>query len=581
MRGESPKPQSLSQLETAEETMPATLSKAKNAPFFNAKKHTFSDNFKTLPHKGKCLIGVKIELIGNEKRPILIFEDARVDEIESPTEAEFAGVLRSIFYNNTRPKFVFQSILHPNPFSGRQYCRYSPSWMRGTHLGKLTIEADVWMKLLASNIKPVRGDDGEITFVPWNENTCLNDGIKTWHDFRSVHSSGSIFLECKEVEVCETDDGLLFPTDPIMQIKSKASPKFGDYLSSIYDDVVADGAIVFERVRELPKMIVIAEWLKKKGVEIDDEWLWEQTQPHPSAVPETFQSVKSSVEPLRSLRRATRRQILKSKICTLAQIWSPCKKEKVIVGPYGPIHLDAKCKVLNHLRHNDQHKVHAVIEAYVAGTSVLLYELPVTVLASSNDEDIDWVYGGLPEIPIDRSPFIPDVASWSELHEQSIDPFCSVFVSKRHEESADVIRRGWNGGCSMESFDTKRVGERERECRRPVKLPLPMDFSSSTGVNSKEKDTVSDLFQASGAGNPLSCKSESKCGLAKVPADTDDAPLKSCVYLSQPGLPQPGFPLAWSTKFDIKEILSALNNPFAATLLQYAALNGKVDANVK
>ena len=37
--------------------------------------------------------------------------------------------------------------------------------------------------------------------------------------------------------------------------------------------VVFDGASVFERVRELPKMIVIAEWLKEKGVEIDEEWL--------------------------------------------------------------------------------------------------------------------------------------------------------------------------------------------------------------------------------------------------------------------------------------------------------------------
>ena len=487
--------------------MPTLLSKVKSAPFFSAKKHDFRDDFIGLSRRGKCITGVTIVTVNGNKQPKLQFDDARLESTESPTEDEFAGVLRTTYHDKTRPEFVFRTIAPPNPLAGRQYCDYSPTWMRGTRLGKLTIEADVWMKSLATNVKPLAncvagggGGDGEGSrFVAWNQNTCVR-GMKTSDDFPREERSGSIFLKCANVEFSETDDALVFPNDPIMKIESTASPKFGAYLSNIYDDVVFDGASVFERVRELPKMIVIAEWLKEKGVEIDEEWLWEKTQSNPSIVPETFQRVKSSAKGQTSVVPVKQKADF-----DLRQMMNRVAERdgrEVLFGRFGPIHLETKYEITNYVVDGSRHSADVVTKIGVAGVAQPLFQFCETVRASVSDDDLDWIYEGLnPWSPIDGSFSLPNVKSWSELHEQSIDPFCNIIVPRTKARGWCDISICGGGGCSMKSFSTQHVPNGTRQPYRPPPTPEPSVVPSSCPVGGVRGGQGGSTIQIGGTAN--------------------------------------------------------------------------------
>ena len=99
-----------------------------------------------LPKKGWSVCGVAIESIDGEDRPVLMFKRATADQTTPSTE-EFAVALK-LAAENTRPKFEFVTITAGQPFEGRHYNLFSPSWLKDTAFGKTLFEADVEMKLL-------------------------------------------------------------------------------------------------------------------------------------------------------------------------------------------------------------------------------------------------------------------------------------------------------------------------------------------------------------------------------------------------------------------------------------------------
>eukprot|EP00118_Oscarella_pearsei_P017180 m.169397 g.169397 ORF g.169397 m.169397 type:complete len:573 (+) comp38993_c0_seq1:611-2329(+) len=436
--------------------MPACFSKCSRREFFDARKHRFDEDFNHLPEKGKCLLGVIIETVDGKKRPKLLFGESRLKGMESPKMEEFAAALRLAYHDNIRPEFVFRTISSPHPFAGRQYCDYNPDWMRWTALGKLMIEADIWMKLLASNVKPKPTNEGG--FVPWNRNTNMKGGLKTRFRMKSERSSGSIFLVCKKVGIDKTGESLLFPEAPEMAIRADTSAQLSKYLTSIYDDIVFDGAPILERIRELPKMIVIAEWLKDKGVELDEEWLWDCTQPDESCIPQTFQSLKSCVDQTAeskavALQGKSRKRAEKQLQSTLDH-----KVDNVLITPFGHVFPRVDHELSNPVTDGSRHTLD-LVEYFNMGGLPLPHKS--TVRASTNDDDIDWLYEGLDpaKIPIDETFLLPAVKSWSELHQQSINPFCSVLCSKTSSTSAVA---SYCGGCSMRSFPTEQVSTASR-----------------------------------------------------------------------------------------------------------------------
>ena len=471
-----------------EEDMPSALSKFNATPFFDAKKHTFDVDFSSLSCTGKAITGVAIKNgINGEKRVQLLFGNARIDSIESPTEEEFAGVLRSVFHDNQRPEFFFQTIGRPHPLSGRQYCGYSSPWMRGTALGKLLIEADVWMKLLSRNIKPINEEEGDVRFVAWNRNTHLRGGMKTAHDFESLGHPASILLKCENVKYYETEKMMLFPTNPRMEIEDGVLPQFGSYLSSILEDVALDGAPVFERIRELPKMIMIAEWLKRKGVEIDETWLWEKTQPHPSAVPETFQGLKRSVN---SEKRSLVKKIDQLR-CVMAR--SAYEAGDVIATPLGPVRRKIDFEFSNVVIDGSRCVADVVETHHIAGGEQPVFQREMTVRGSDCDEDIDWVYEGLdPTSPINAGFVCPEVTSWSELHEQSVEPFWTFKM-----KGGDVCS-AYYGGCSSQ-FSTERVSSSRRQTSHCPPRSQSQPTCPRGGVRGGYSD---DSVQIGGRANP-------------------------------------------------------------------------------
>lgn len=195
-------------------------------------------------------------------------------KVPTITEEEFAAILR-LCQENARPEFYFMAIPPFHPFFGRQYKSYHPQWMRGTALGELLFEADWEMKCLQIGTK---SDASKSQFFPRDETSDLH-GLATIFDFHPESFGGSVIMTCKSVTVEESDQELLFVEEPKMAITSQADAIYSKYITEVYDSVAYHAEPQFLKMREVPKMILAAEWLKKKGVKMNQEWIYAKTQP--------------------------------------------------------------------------------------------------------------------------------------------------------------------------------------------------------------------------------------------------------------------------------------------------------------
>lgn len=197
-------------------------------------------------------------------------------KVPTITEEDFAVIIR-LCQENARPEFYFMAIPPFHPFYGRQYKSHHPQWMRDTSLGDLLFEADWEMKCLQIGTK---SDSSKSKFFPRDGTSDLH-GLATIFDFHRNEevSGGSVIMTCKSVTVAESDEELEFVEEPKMAITSQPHPTYSKYITDVFDSVAYHAEPQFLKMREVPKMILAAEWLKKKGVKMNQEWIYKKTQP--------------------------------------------------------------------------------------------------------------------------------------------------------------------------------------------------------------------------------------------------------------------------------------------------------------
>jgi hypothetical protein len=190
------------------------------------------------------------------------------------TEEDVAAALR-LATEGKRPEFFYVRILPGHPFYGRQFKQYKPSWMRGTSFGEVLSEVDWEMKSLHIGAKT---NDTKTEFCAWQKDSKLK-GLAARFDFRSSKSGGSVIMSCNSVKVQKSNNELVFQGEPRMRINDESNMRYSKYISKKFDAVAYYDEPLFMKMRELVKLILVAEWLVEKGVKVDEEWMMRCTQP--------------------------------------------------------------------------------------------------------------------------------------------------------------------------------------------------------------------------------------------------------------------------------------------------------------
>ena len=193
------------------------------------------------------------------------------------TEEDFAAALR-LAVEGERPEFFYVAIPPGHPFYGRQFKQYKPPWMRGTSFGEVLSEVDWEMKSLHIGAK---SNDTKTEFCAWQKDSKLK-GLATKFDFRYSKSGGSVIMSCNSVKVQTSNNELVFQGEPRMRINAESSMRYSKYISKKFNAVAYHDEPLFMKMRELVKLILAAEWLVEKGVQVDEEWMMRCTQPKPS-----------------------------------------------------------------------------------------------------------------------------------------------------------------------------------------------------------------------------------------------------------------------------------------------------------
>lgn len=381
-----------------------------------SRKYKF--DLSNLPKKGWAVRGVAIENVYGEDRPTLVFEKA-TEDLTTPSTEDFAVALR-LAIENTRPKFEFIPIQRGHPFEGRHYNRYSPSWLKQTAWGDVMFEADVDMKRLSHCMR--REGDSYLS------SESIYPRLKGPEKFPCNYSGSSpIYLTCKSVKVCTRRRSCFFMGEPDMQITLDRSPDYSNYMSSLYPVFAREDAPSFLRVQELPKLICAAEWLLDQGIEIDEEWIKEKTQPLAASncgdVVAPKQEFNAQEINVTELNQAISQQISDESV-TIEVSNTMISTDRLSFDTVETHRDPSSGEVTHHERSHNR--------------------------MSSND--YNWLYEGLPvNTPIGGT--VPAESTWADLHHATIPPLWSMTYD---EEGQKVHDMSW-GGCSMASFNTEPV----------------------------------------------------------------------------------------------------------------------------
>lgn len=210
--------------------------------------------------------------------PVLLFTPS--PKMPTITEADWAAVLRSVFCNNARPGFFFSTITNPgHPHWGKWLKNYFPEFTRGTELGDLLFRADWIMKCLMVG---ARSNKDMTNFKAWEKTSRLECFASKLDFFQDENpTSPSVFMSCSSVEVSETEDELWFVGEPQMEIDDGSCKAYSKYITAIYDSIAYYDEPLLLKVREVPKLILLAEWLRDKNVRISESWMKKKTKPRP------------------------------------------------------------------------------------------------------------------------------------------------------------------------------------------------------------------------------------------------------------------------------------------------------------
>lgn len=223
-----------------------------------------------LPKEGLALRSVGVV----DGIPEFRFDATHAPNIPTITEEDIATVFR-LAKEGKRPEFFYLDFPPTHPlYLSRKFKQYSPTWLRGTRIGELLAEADWSMKCLQVG---TRSNKEKTVFKSWSKESRLH-GLATSRDFPRVADSGSVIMSCQRAKIQKSDDEILFPEEPKMQIKADTSPLYTKYITEIFPSVAYYDEPLFAGVQELIKLILGVEWLlKEKGVQVSRDWMMQHT----------------------------------------------------------------------------------------------------------------------------------------------------------------------------------------------------------------------------------------------------------------------------------------------------------------
>ncbi len=236
-----------------------------------------------LPKDGLALRSVAIV----EGVPELRFDAS--PKVPTITE-EDAAIACRLASEEKRPEFFYIGIPFGHPFFGRQYKNYRPDWLRGTSVGELLSESDWAMKCLHIG---ARSNESKTAFMSWSKTSQLQ-GLATWPDFPSGEdnpSVGSVIMSCESVKVQKGDDFLQFLEEPKMKIEDQTNPLYSRFITEKLPSIAYYDEPLFLKMQEILKLILVAEWLKEKGVKISQQWI-EQHTTGPGVGDSSFRAVE-------------------------------------------------------------------------------------------------------------------------------------------------------------------------------------------------------------------------------------------------------------------------------------------------
>ena len=366
------------------------------------------------------------------------FRFGAIPNIPKITIEDIAGSLR-LASEGLRPEFYFIPIPLLHPYFGRQFNDYRPHWLRGTSIGDLLLNVDWSMKCLTSGL---RSDDNRSQFWAWKETSKLT-GLATGLDFNRETTGGSVIMSCKLVKVQKSDNQLVFKGEPKMQICDQASVQYTKYISDIFPSVAHYDEPLFLKMRELIKLIIASEWLLKKGVHINRNWMMEYTKSQSQQ--ETSQTM--------ALRSGANSNIEREIISFIKSL--PRNIHQEVIGELGP--MTVNITVNEAVCHNDCMELKLTRRIQLSPD---LPEVKETATIKASVHNLDDLYRGMdpnmpirPKIPDLCEEIIPHVKSWSELFRETV-PWPEVWhlhkVSKKEIQMSTA-----SGGVSTRSFPVK------------------------------------------------------------------------------------------------------------------------------
>ncbi len=391
-----------------------------------------------MPKEDLSLRGVRIE----DGVPTLLFSVAK--KVPTINEEEVAMCIR-LSQENKRPEFSYNRFLpnHPLAETGRHFKHYKPLYMRRTSIGETLAEIDWQMKCLTVG---VRSDRNKEKFWSWTE-TSKVDGLASHENFEIDRSkSGSVYMKCKRVSICEDSNQIVFEGEPEMAIDCEMCPAYSRYITEHFDSVAYYDEPLFLKMKEYIKLILAVEWLKKKGVQFSRNWIREHTAPTYDP-PKSFQ-VELSPEEIKSIMKQL--------------------KEKAKNAVKGPEMLQA----LSQSKYVDRVSVEeptvtvnskgfeAKFEQTIAHPGFPVQTMRARLRATTHD--FDFLYEGMdPNKPVTRDTvteeFVtPEVKSWSELMGET-----EFFPCKWLQDPSNVLARSpiLTGGISTANIPVQRVIE--------------------------------------------------------------------------------------------------------------------------
>jgi hypothetical protein len=345
--------------------------------------------------------------------------------------------------------------------------------MKGTGLGELLFEADWIMKCMMIG---TRSNKDRTVFEPWEKTSKLQELASVWDFYeREGPTNYTVYMSCQKVTVYETDDGLKFPEEPKIRIDVDNNPRYTDYITAHYNTVGYYDAQLLLKIREVPKLILVAEWLKKKGVPISTEWMMTNTRPTILTTRELAQNgnlenptMEETVAFVQDGLKAMQQRLSKE-ACTATIPWQ---------DSYLTVSTDTVTSISD---------IKVTEERLLEWTETRRHQalpwmapLDIERKVKASYDDFDRLYDGMdPKRPLgldDYGLLCPPVQSWQELYEETVPWPCSwqmPFIG--------LGKPSAGGGVNMTSFPTERVS--------------PVSSSTKAGVPAASKVPVTELVK--------------------------------------------------------------------------------------